>query len=124
MSNIIIGTAGHIDHGKTALIKAINGYEGDETIEEQKRGITIDLSFSNLQIGQKNIAFIDVPGHEKLVKNMISGAFGFNAVMVVIAGDDGIMPQTREHLEIISLLDVKDLIIVISKKDLISKEQL
>lgn len=124
MHSVIIGTAGHIDHGKTALIKALNGFEGDESIEEQKRGITIDLSFSNLKIGQKNIAFVDVPGHEKLVKNMIAGAFGFNAVMLVIAADDGIMPQTREHVEIISLLGIKDLIVVITKKDLVESSEL
>lgn len=124
MSNIIIGTAGHIDHGKTALIKALNGYEGDETQEEKKRGITIDLSFSNLTKGNQNIAFIDVPGHEKLVKNMISGAFGFDYVMLLVAANDGIMPQTIEHIEIINLLGLKDIIVVISKKDLVSSEQL
>lgn len=124
MSNIIIGTAGHIDHGKTALIKALNGYEGDETSEEKKRGITIDLSFSNLKKGDKNIAFIDVPGHEKLVKNMISGAFGFDYVMLVVSAAEGIMPQTIEHIEIINLLDIKNLILVITKKDLVTKEEL
>ena len=124
MSNIIIGTAGHIDHGKTALIKALNGYEGDTTKEEQQRGITIDLSFSNLTRGQQNIAFIDVPGHEKLVKNMIAGAFGFDYVMLVVSAAEGIKPQTREHIEIINLLGLKNLIVVITKKDLVTQEQL
>ncbi len=124
MSNIIIGTAGHIDHGKTALIKALNGYEGDETQEEQKRGITIDLSFSNLKRAQQNIAFIDVPGHEKLIKNMIAGAFGFNCVMITISAAEGIMPQTKEHLEIIKLLDIEDIVIVITKKDLVDEKTL
>ncbi|MDC7243348.1 MAG: GTP-binding protein, partial [Sphaerochaetaceae bacterium] len=106
MSNLIIGTAGHIDHGKTALIKALNGYEGDETKEEKERGITIDLSFSNLKRGHQNIAFIDVPGHEKLVKNMISGAFGFDYLLLVISAVEGIMPQTIEHVEIVNLLGI------------------
>jgi len=124
MSNIIIGTAGHIDHGKTALIKALNGYEGDSTKEEQQRGITIDLSFSNLTRGQQNIAFIDVPGHEKLVKNMIAGAFGFDYVMLVVSASEGIMPQTIEHIEIINLLGLKDIIVTITKKDLVTQEEL
>ena len=124
MSNIIIGTAGHIDHGKTALIKALNGFEGDSTKEEKQRGITIDLSFSNLSRGQQNIAFIDVPGHEKLVKNMIAGAFGFDYVMIVVSAAEGIKPQTVEHLEIINLLGLKEIIVVITKKDLVSTEEL
>ena len=124
MSNIIIGTAGHIDHGKTALIKALNGFEGDSTNEEKQRGITIDLSFSNLTKGQQNIAFIDVPGHEKLVKNMIAGAFGFDYVMLVISAVEGIKPQTIEHVEIINLLGLKEIIVVITKKDLINLDEL
>lgn len=124
MSNLIIGTAGHIDHGKTALIKALNGYEGDETKEEQQRGITIDLSFSNLSRGQQNIAFIDVPGHEKLVKNMIAGAFGFDAVMLVVSAAEGIMPQTVEHIEIINLLGIKKIMLTLTKKDLVDEETL
>ena len=124
MSNIIIGTAGHIDHGKTALIRALNGFEGDTTDEEKQRGITIDLSFSNLSLGQQNIAFIDVPGHEKLVKNMIAGAFGFDYVMLVISANEGIKPQTIEHIEIINLLGLKEIIVVITKKDLVTTEEL
>lgn len=124
MSNIIIGTAGHIDHGKTALIKALNGFEGDSTNEEKQRGITIDLSFSNLTKGQQNIAFIDVPGHEKLVKNMIAGAFGFDYVMLVISAVEGIKPQTIEHVEIINLLGLKEIIVVITKKDLVNLDEL
>jgi len=124
MANIIIGTAGHIDHGKTALIRALNGFEGDSTNEEKQRGITIDLSFSNLSLGQQNIAFIDVPGHEKLIKNMIAGAFGFDYVMLVVSANEGIKPQTIEHIEIINLLGLKELILVITKKDLVSNEEL
>ncbi len=124
MSNIIIGTAGHIDHGKTALIHALNGFEGDTTNEEKQRGITIDLSFSNMSKGQQNIAFIDVPGHEKLVKNMIAGAFGFDYVMLVISAAEGIKPQTVEHIEIINLLGLKEIIVVLTKKDLVTIEEL
>ncbi len=124
MSNIIIGTAGHIDHGKTALIKALNGFDGDSTNEEKERGITIDLSFSNMTKGQQNIAFIDVPGHEKLVKNMIAGAFGFDYVMLVVSASEGIKPQTVEHIEIINLLGLKEIIVVLTKKDLVTMEEL
>ncbi|MFT7004100.1 MAG: selenocysteine-specific elongation factor [Sulfurimonas sp.] len=124
MSNFIIGTCGHVDHGKTALIKALNGYEGDTTKEEQERGITIDLSFSNIQKNNKNIAFIDVPGHEKLVKNMIAGAFSFDCVLIVVSAVEGVKPQTVEHLEILNLLGVKNAVLVITKKDLISPEEL
>ena len=124
MRNFIIGTCGHIDHGKTALIKALNGYEGDTTKEEQQRGITIDLSFSNISKGSQNIAFIDVPGHEKLIKNMIAGAFSFDCVMIVVSAAEGIKPQTVEHLEILSLLGVKNAILVISKKDLVEADEL
>ncbi|MPL73535.1 Selenocysteine-specific elongation factor [bioreactor metagenome] len=124
MSNIIIGTAGHIDHGKTALIRALNGFEGDTTNEEKQRGITIDLSFSNLSKGQQNIAFIDVPGHERLVKNMIAGAFGFDYVMLVVSASEGIKPQTIEHIEIINLLGLKEIIVVITKKDLVTLDEL
>ncbi|QNK85874.1 selenocysteine-specific translation elongation factor [Aliarcobacter cryaerophilus] len=122
MSNIIIGTAGHIDHGKTALIRALNGFEGDSTNEEKQRGITIDLSFSNITRAERNIAFIDVPGHEKLIKNMIAGAFGFDYVMLVVSAKEGLMPQTIEHIEILSLLGIKNLILVITKKDLVDEK--
>lgn len=124
MSNIIIGTAGHIDHGKTALIRALNGFEGDSTNEEKQRGITIDLSFSNLSRAERNIAFIDVPGHEKLIKNMIAGAFGFDYVMLVVSAKEALMPQTIEHIEILELLGIKNLILVISKKDLVDEQTL
>lgn len=124
MTNFIIGTCGHIDHGKTSLIRALNGFEGDSTYEEQQRGITIDLSFSNMQKGHQNIAFIDVPGHEKLVKNMIAGAFGFDCVMIVISAAEGIKPQTIEHIEILNLLGIKNTIVVLSKIDLVDKNLL
>jgi len=124
MKNIIVGTAGHVDHGKTALITALTGFEGDTLAEEQKRGITIDLSFCNLQNKETNIAFIDVPGHEKLIKNMIAGAFGFDASLVVVDAAEGVMPQTHEHLEILNLLGVPNILIALTKSDLVSEELL
>ena len=122
MQFIIVGTAGHVDHGKTALIKALTGFEGDSLEEEKRRGITINLSFSSMQNESTNVAFIDVPGHEKLLKNMISGAFGFDASLVVVDANEGIMPQTKEHLEILNLLHVKNIIIALTKKDLATHE--
>ncbi len=124
MKHIIVGTAGHIDHGKTALIKALTGFEGDTLKEEKKRGITIELSFSNMEQNDSNVAFIDVPGHEKLIKNMIAGAFGFDAALVVIDAKEGIMPQTKEHLEILNLLNVKNIVIAITKADLVDNKTL
>ncbi len=124
MDNYIIGTCGHIDHGKTALVHALNGFEGDTTNEEKQRGITIDLSFSNLSRDDKNIAFIDVPGHEKLVKNMIAGAFSFDVIMIIVSAVEKIMPQTIEHLEILNLLGIKKAVVVVTKKDLVTNEEL
>ncbi|GAB6045711.1 selenocysteine-specific translation elongation factor [Caminibacter profundus] len=118
MKNIIIGTAGHIDHGKTSLIEAMTGYNGDELKEEKERGITIDLSFTNMKRDDVNVAFIDVPGHEKLVKNMISGAFGFDATLFAIDVNEGIMPQTIEHLEVLNILNVQNVIVALTKADL------
>jgi len=122
MEYSIVGTAGHVDHGKTALITALTGFEGDSLEEEKRRGITINLSFSSMQNETKNVAFIDVPGHEKLLKNMISGAFGFDASLVVVDANEGIMPQTKEHLEILNLLHVKNIIVALTKKDLATPE--
>ena len=122
MRNIIIGTAGHVDHGKTSLIEAMTGYNGDELKEEKERGITIDLSFTNMKRGDVNVAFIDVPGHEKLVKNMISGAFGFDASLFAIDANEGIMPQTIEHLEVLNILKVKNIIVALTKCDLAEPE--
>jgi len=121
MRDIVIGTAGHVDHGKTALITALTGFEGDTLAEEQRRGITIDLSFSHMNNEHTDISFIDVPGHDRLIKNMIAGAFGFDASMVVIDSSEGIMPQTHEHLEILNLLQVPYCIVVLTKSDLVDK---
>jgi selenocysteine-specific elongation factor len=120
MRDIIVGTAGHVDHGKTSLIEAMTGYNGDEMAQEKERGITIDLSFCNMQRQDANIAFIDVPGHDKLVKNMISGAFGFDAALLVVAVDDGVMPQTLEHLEVLSIVGVSRVVVALTKSDLAS----
>ena len=113
--NIVVGTAGHIDHGKTALVQALTGINADRLPEEKQRGITIDLGFAELAEGDVRIGFIDVPGHERFVKNMLAGASGIDLVLLVIAADEGVMPQTREHFEICRLLDVKSGIIVITK---------
>lgn len=121
MNQLIIGVVGHIDHGKTALVRALNGFEGDSNDEEKRRGITIDLSFSSLTQNQKNISFIDVPGHEKLVKTMISGAFGFDSALLVVDAKEGLMPQSVEHLYVLELLSLTNIIVAISKIDLVSK---
>ncbi|MBF7043652.1 GTP-binding protein, partial [Campylobacter volucris] len=118
MHSIIIGTAGHIDHGKTSLIKALNGFDGDDLKEEQEKKITINLSFSNLKNKDINISFIDVPGHENLIKTMISGAFGFRICMFVVDINEGLKAQSIEHLKILEFLGVKDLILVLTKIDL------
>ncbi|MFG5109101.1 GTP-binding protein, partial [Campylobacter lari] len=115
----IVGLGGHIDHGKTSLIKALNGFDGDESLQEKERGITLDISFSELKLPRRRVAFIDVPGHHKLVKNMIAGAFGIDVLLLVVASDDGIMPQTIEHLEIANFLGIQKAICVITKCDLV-----
>ena len=122
--HLIIGTAGHIDHGKTALIKALTGYDADRLEEEKKRGMTIELGFTSLSLpdGQK-IGIVDTPGHEKFVKTMVAGAVGMDLVMVVISAKEGIMPQTREHLSILSLLGIKNFIICLTMIDLVSPEE-
>ncbi|HXH70595.1 MAG TPA: selenocysteine-specific translation elongation factor, partial [Pyrinomonadaceae bacterium] len=122
--DIIIGTAGHIDHGKTALVKALTGVDADRLPEEKRRGITIDIGFAELDLGAVRIGFVDVPGHEKFVKNMLAGASGIDLVALVIAADAGVMPQTREHFEICRLLETKSGLIVLTKTDLIDEELL
>ena len=123
MKNIIIGTAGHIDHGKTALIKALTGRNTDRLKEEQERGITIDLGFTWFDLNDGSRAgIIDVPGHEKFINNMAAGVVGMDLVLLVIAADDGIMPQTVEHIDILSLLGVSKCIIVLNKCDLADEE--
>src|SRR3954454_16040757 len=120
--DIIVGTAGHIDHGKTALVKALTGVDADRLPEEKRRGITIDLGFAELALGDLHIGFVDVPGHERFVKNMLAGAGGIDAVLLVVAADAGIMPQTREHFEICRLLGITRGIVALTKQDLVDEE--
>jgi selenocysteine-specific elongation factor len=115
---LVLGTAGHIDHGKTALVRALTGVDTDRLPEERKRGITIDLGFAALDLGSCRMAVVDVPGHERFIRNMLAGATGIDAVLMVVAADDSVMPQTREHLEILRLLGVPSGVIALTKCDL------
>jgi len=115
---VIVGTAGHIDHGKTALVKALTGVDADRLPEEKRRGITVDLGFANMTAGDVHVGFVDVPGHERFVKNMLAGASGIDIVLLVIEAGEGVMPQTREHFEICRLLGIKTGIIALTKTDL------
>src|SRR5213080_1963262 len=124
MKSIIVGTAGHIDHGKTALVRALTGIDADRLPEEKRRGITIDIGFADLDLGQVRIGFVDVPGHERFVKNMLAGAHGIDVVALVIAADESVMPQTREHFDICRLLGVGKGVVVLTKKDLVDTETL
>lgn len=118
MRNIIVGTAGHIDHGKTALVGALTGIDTDRLEEEKRRGISIDLGFAHLELGSNlRLGFVDVPGHERFVKNMLAGAVGVDVVLLIIAADESIKPQTREHFDICRLLGVKAGIVVLTKAD-------
>ena len=123
MKQIILGTAGHIDHGKTSLIKAVTGVNTDRLKEEQARGITIELGFASMDLpGGRHLGIVDVPGHEKFVKNMVAGATGIDMVAMVIAADEGVMPQTREHMEICALLGIQHGLIALTKTDLVDEE--
>lgn len=123
MKNVILGTAGHIDHGKTTLIKALTGRETDNLKEEKQRGISINLGFTYFDLpSKKRVGIVDVPGHEKFIKNMLAGACGIDIVLLVIAADEGVMPQTIEHLDILNYLYVKKGIIVLTKCDLVDEE--
>ncbi len=122
MKNIITGTAGHIDHGKTALVKALTGIDADRLKEEKQRGITIDIGFADLAIDDFRFGFVDVPGHERFVKNMLAGAHGLDLVMLVVAADESIMPQTREHFDICRLLHVKSGLVALTKSDMVDEE--
>src|SRR4030066_661872 len=122
MKNIIVGTAGHIDHGKSALVKALTGTDPDRLEEEKRRGMTIDLGFAHFDLPSgRRVGIVDVPGHERLIKNMLAGATGIDLVLFVVAADDGVMPQTREHLDIMHLLGIGRGIFVITKPDMVEK---
>lgn len=122
MKHVIVGTAGHIDHGKTALVKALTGIDADRLKEEKQRGITIDIGFADLAIGEFRFGFVDVPGHERFVKNMLAGAHGLDMVMLVVAADESVMPQTREHFDICRLLHVKSGLVALTKSDIVDEE--
>jgi selenocysteine-specific elongation factor len=124
MHSLIVGTAGHIDHGKSALVRALTGTDPDRLPEEKRRGITIDLGFADLELDDLRIGFVDVPGHERFVKNMLAGAHGIDLLALVIAADEGVMPQTREHFDICRLLGVSNGLVVITKTDLVDEEML
>lgn len=113
---VVLGTAGHIDHGKTSLVRALTGIDCDRLGEEKRRGITIELGFAWVDLpGGERLGIVDVPGHERFVKNMVAGAAGVDFVMLVIAADEGVMPQTREHLEICSLLGIRNGFVALTK---------
>src|SRR5262245_59886794 len=121
---IVLGTAGHIDHGKTSLVRALTGIDTDRLAVEKARGITTELGFARLEVAGRLVAVVDVPGHERFVKSMVAGATGLDLVMLVIAADEGVMPQTREHVDICDLLGVRRGVIVLSKRDLVDDDWL
>ncbi|MHB0886144.1 MAG: GTP-binding protein, partial [Bacillota bacterium] len=124
-AHVVAGTAGHVDHGKTALIRALTGVDTDRLPEEKARGISIDLGFARLALpGGTAVSFVDVPGHEKFIKNMLAGATGVDLVLLVIAADEGVMPQTREHLDILSLLGLGRGLVAVTKTDLVDPDWL
>jgi selenocysteine-specific elongation factor len=123
MKNIIVGTAGHIDHGKTSLVKALTGIDADRLAEEKRRGITIDLGFAHLQLtSDLRVGFVDVPGHERFVRNMLAGIGGIDVVLFVVAADESIKPQTREHFDICTLLQIQQGVVVLTKSDLVDPD--
>src|SRR5689334_14997032 len=127
MKSVIVGTAGHIDHGKSALVKALTGTDADRLEEEKRRGITIDIGFAHLELpgpaGERfRLGFVDVPGHERFVRNMLAGVGGIDLVLLVIAADESIKPQTREHFDICRLLGIPRGIVVLTKADLVDRE--
>src|ERR1700728_4805460 len=129
MKSVIVGTAGHIDHGKTALVKALTGIDADRLEEEKRRGITIDIGFANLELPMPGgetlrLGFVDVPGHERFVRNMLAGVGGIDLVLLVIAADESIKAQTREHFDICRLLSVRRGITVLTKSDAVDPETL
>src|SRR5258707_10155768 len=123
MPHLVIGTAGHIDHGKTSLVRALTGIDADRLLEEKQRGITIDIGFAHLPpIGGIALSFVDLPGHERFIKNMLAGVSGIDLVLFVIAADESIKPQTREHFDICRLLNITQGIVVLTKADLVDND--
>ena len=115
---LIVGTAGHIDHGKTALVQALTGTDTDRLPQEKQRGMTIDIGFAELNLGDRQLGMIDVPGHERFIKNMLAGAATIDLALLVVAADDSVMPQTREHLAILDLLGIRQGVVALTKCDL------
>src|SRR6266480_5931957 len=124
MRHVIAGTAGHIDHGKSALVLALTGTDPDRLKEEKLRGITIDLGFAHLDLGDVQVGFVDVPGHERFVKNMLAGVGGIDFVVLVVAADESVMPQTREHFDICRLLHVSAGLVALTKSDVADADML
>src|SRR2546427_11963386 len=124
MKSVVVGTAGHIDHGKSALVRALTGTDPDRLKEEKARGITIDLGFAHQIIDEINFAFVDVPGHERFVKNMLAGVGGIDFVVLVVAADESVMPQTREHFDICRLLHVSAGLVALTKSDMVDADTL
>src|SRR5436190_17005632 len=122
MKSVVVGTAGHIDHGKSALVRALTGIDPDRLKEEKARGITIDLGFAHVAIGDLDVAFVDVPGHERFVKNMLAGVGGIDLVVLVVAADESVKPQTREHFDICRLLRVRAGLVALTKSDLVDAD--
>src|SRR2546422_5848581 len=123
MKYLVVGTAGHIDHGKSALVRALTGTDPDRLEEEKRRGITIDLGFAHLDLAEGvKVGFIDVPGHERFVKNMLAGVGGIDLVLLVIAADESVKPQTREHFDICRLLGIEKGVVVLTKSDLVERD--
>src|SRR4051812_16431475 len=121
----VLGTAGHVDHGKSTLVKALTGIDPDRLEEEKRREMTIDLGFAWLKLpGGREISIIDVPGHERFIKNMLAGVGGIDAALLVVAADEGIMPQTQEHLDILKLLQIERGLVVLTKCDMVDAEWL
>ena len=124
-TGLVIGTSGHIDHGKTTLITALTGIDTDQLAEEKRRGITIDLGFAHDTDAQgRLLAFVDVPGHERFIHNMLAGVAGIDAVLLVVAADEGVMPQTREHLHICNLLHVPAGLVALTRTDLVDDPEM
>src|ERR1700761_2200199 len=124
-AQVVVGTAGHIDHGKTSLVRALTGIDTDRLAEEKRRGISIDLGFAHLGLPNgPSISFIDVPGHERFIKNMLAGAGGIQAVLLVVSAEESVKPQTREHFEICRLLGIRQGLIALTKSDLATAEQI
>src|SRR5215510_7603141 len=125
MKNIVVGTAGHVDHGKSSLVMALTGTDPDRLREEKERGITIDIGFASLILSPDlHVGFVDVPGHERFIKNMLAGIGGIDVVLLVVAGNESIMPQTREYVDICRLLKIQKGVVAISKADLVDAEMI